>query len=95
MFHSYSEWFDGYNVPGVYTVTDLAIFSPDKPNQTAAAETVKTQVLPSKPPLPAMVQSPEAQKESPHTAEASHLEMSVAGAVERGTLPPNLTETQG
>lgn len=81
---------------GVYSLSYDAIFSLDKPNQMTAAEIVKTskEELPCKPMSSAVVQSPEVQKESTHTTEASHQEMSVAGAVERVTLPPNFTETQ-
>lgn len=78
-------------------VTDEAMFSPDKPQQTAAAEVVKTpkEVLPSKPTASAVIQSPEVQEERSHPTEVSHQETSVAGAVERVTLPPDLTEIQG
>ncbi len=89
---------DGYDAPGVYyIITGDAIFSSDKPDKTAAAEIVKTpkEVLPSMLTPSAVVQRPEFQKESTRTIEATHQEMSVAGAVERVTLPPNLTETQG
>ncbi|XP_034738590.1 serine/threonine-protein kinase Nek1 isoform X4 [Etheostoma cragini] len=70
--------------------------SPDKPSMTAAAEILKMpkEALPSKPTPPARVPSPEVQRESEDSTEASHQEMSVAGAVERVTLPPNLTEIQ-
>lgn len=87
----------GYDVFTLYSFTNKAVFSPDKPNWTAAAESVMTpkEVLPSKPTLSAAVQSPEVQKEKVHTTQASHQEMSVAAAVERVTLPPNLTEAQG
>ncbi|XP_070764810.1 serine/threonine-protein kinase Nek1 [Enoplosus armatus] len=73
------------------TICEEELCTPDKPDQTAAAELVKTpkEVLPS-----AVVQSPEVHKESAGTKEASHRETSVAGAAERVTLPPNLTETQ-
>ncbi|XP_019133844.2 serine/threonine-protein kinase Nek1 isoform X2 [Larimichthys crocea] len=78
------------------TICEEDFTSSDKPNWTAAAESVMTpkEVLPSKPTLSAAVQSPEVQKEKVHTTQASHQEMSVAAAVERVTLPPNLTEAQ-
>ncbi|XP_032382146.1 serine/threonine-protein kinase Nek1 isoform X5 [Etheostoma spectabile] len=70
--------------------------SPDKPSLTAAAEILKTpkEALPSKPTPPAVVPSPEVQRESVYSTEASHQETSAASAVERVTLPPNLTEIQ-
>ncbi|XP_037626465.1 serine/threonine-protein kinase Nek1 isoform X2 [Sebastes umbrosus] len=78
------------------TLCEEEFFSPDKPQQTAAAEVVKTpkEVLPSKPTASAVVQSPEVQEERAHPTEVSHQETSVAGAVERVTLPPDLTEIQ-
>ncbi|XP_073333314.1 serine/threonine-protein kinase Nek1 isoform X3 [Pagrus major] len=78
------------------TICEEDFSSPDKPNQTAAAEVAKTPIeaLPSKPTASAAVQSAEVQKESSQTTEASHQQMSAAGAVDRVTLPPNLTETQ-
>lgn len=74
----------------VYSLTNDTIFSLDKPNQTRAAEIPK-EVMPSKSEPSAVVRSPDVQQESAHTTE----EVSVAAAVERGTLPTNLTETQG
>ncbi|KAA8589670.1 hypothetical protein FQN60_013035 [Etheostoma spectabile] len=71
--------------------------SPDsQPSLTAAAEILKTpkEALPSKPTPPAVVPSPEVQRESVYSTEASHQETSAASAVERVTLPPNLTEIQ-
>lgn len=77
--------------------TDDATYAADKPDQPAAAEIVKTpkEVLPCKQTPSAVVQSTEVQKESADTTDSSRQEMSVAGVVERVTLPPNLTETQG
>ena len=79
------------------SLTDDAISSLDKPNQTTAAEVAKTptEVLPSKPTASAAVQSTEVQEESSHTTGASHQQASAAGAVDHVTLPPNLTETHG
>lgn len=81
----------------VYSLTDDPIFSPDKPNQTAAVDVVRTpqEELTSKPRPSAVFQSPVVQKESAATTEASLQLMSVASAVEIVTLPPNLTEAQG
>ncbi|XP_035863370.1 serine/threonine-protein kinase Nek1 isoform X5 [Sander lucioperca] len=78
------------------TIWEEEFSSPDKPSLTAAAEILKTpkEALPSKPTPPAGVLSPEVQKESADSTETSHQEMPVAGAVERVTLPPNLTEIQ-
>ncbi|KAG8003471.1 Serine/threonine-protein kinase Nek1, partial [Nibea albiflora] len=78
------------------TICEEDFTGSDKPNWTAAAESVKTpkEVSPSKPTQSAAVQSPEVQKDKAHTTQASHQEMSVAAAVERATLPPNLTEAQ-
>ncbi|KAM8745722.1 serine/threonine-protein kinase Nek1 isoform 1-T2 [Acanthopagrus schlegelii] len=77
------------------TICEEDFSSPDKPDQTTAAEVAKTptEVLPSKPTASAVVQSAEVQKESSHTTGASHQQASAAGAVDRVTLPPNLTET--
>lgn len=88
---------NSYGVLGVYSLADDAIFSTVKPGQTVAAEIVKTptEVLPSKPTPSAVIQSPEVQKERADFTEASHQDMSVAGAGERVSLPPNLTEIQG
>lgn len=79
------------------SLTHDAISSQDKPNQTAAAEVAKTptEVLPSKPTASAAVPSAEVQKESSHTTGASHQQTLAAGARDRVTLPPNLTETHG
>ncbi|GAA6217836.1 serine/threonine-protein kinase Nek1 isoform X1 [Lates japonicus] len=68
--------------------------SPDKPYQAAAPEIVRTpkEVLTPKPTPSA--QSPEVQRESAAPTEASYQEMSVAGTIEKPTLPPNLTEAQ-
>lgn len=79
------------------SLTHDAISSLDIPNQTAAAEIAKTptEVLPSKPTASAAVPSAEVQKESSHTTGASHQQTSAAGAEDRVTLPPDLTETHG
>ncbi|XP_062280769.1 serine/threonine-protein kinase Nek1 [Scomber scombrus] len=67
----------------------------DKPDQTLTAEVVRTpEELPSKPRPSAVFQSPEVQKESAVTTEASVQQMSVVSTAERVTLPSNLTETQ-
>ncbi|XP_035509684.1 serine/threonine-protein kinase Nek1 isoform X2 [Morone saxatilis] len=78
------------------TICEEDLYSPDKPNRTAAAESAKTpkEVLPSQPTPSAVVQSPDVQKESAHITKAPHREMSVVGAVGRVIVPPNLTETQ-
>ncbi|XP_059197493.1 serine/threonine-protein kinase Nek1 [Centropristis striata] len=78
------------------SICEEEISSPVKPHQPAAAEIPKMpkEALPSKPTPPAVVQSPGVQKKSPVPTEASHQEMSVAGAVESQTLPPNFTEIQ-
>ncbi|KAM9358014.1 serine/threonine-protein kinase Nek1 [Symphorus nematophorus] len=78
------------------TICEDDISSPDKSNREAAVEIVKTpkEMLTSKPTSSAVVQSPEVQKEAAQITEASHQEMSVAGAGEREKLRPNLTETQ-
>lgn len=67
------------------------MLSLDKSEQMVA-EIVRTseEELPCKQTAPAVVQ-----RESPHTVEASHQELSVAGAVEHVTLPSSLPETQG
>ncbi|XP_042339439.1 serine/threonine-protein kinase Nek1 isoform X2 [Plectropomus leopardus] len=78
------------------TICEDEFPSPEKTKQTAAAEIMKTpeEVLPSKPTPPAVVLSPEVQKETVDSTEASHQEISVAAAVQRVTLPPNVTEIQ-
>ncbi|XP_033477754.1 serine/threonine-protein kinase Nek1 isoform X2 [Epinephelus lanceolatus] len=78
------------------TICEEEFSSLVKPGQTAAAEIEKTptEMLPSKPTPSAVIQSPEVQKERADFTEASHQEMSVAGAGERVSLPPNLTEIQ-
>ncbi|XP_044054578.1 serine/threonine-protein kinase Nek1 isoform X2 [Siniperca chuatsi] len=78
------------------TICEEEFSSPDKPEQTAAAEIVKTpkEVLSCKPTPSAVVQSPEVQKESADATEASRLEMYVASAVEGVKLPPKLSEIQ-
>ncbi|XP_071395125.1 serine/threonine-protein kinase Nek1 [Centroberyx affinis] len=70
--------------------------SPDKSKQTAAPEVMRPSkdALPSKPSPPAVVQSPEVQRESATATEVSDQEQSVAGAAERLTLAPDLTDTQ-
>lgn len=67
------------------------MLSLDKSEQMAA-EIVRTseEELPCKLPSPAVVQ-----RESPHTVEGSHQELSAAGAVEHVTLPSHFPETQG
>ncbi|AWP11193.1 putative serine/threonine-protein kinase Nek1 [Scophthalmus maximus] len=65
--------------------------SPDKSNQAAVPETERTpkEVLTSQP-----TPSAEFQKKSSAPTEAARQEMSVAGIVQRVTLPHNLTETE-
>ncbi len=77
-------------------LTDGAVFSLDKPKQAAAAEIVQTpkDTLSSKTTPSAVVQSPDVQKESSHTTEASYQEMSATGAEKELTLPPDLTQGQ-
>ncbi|XP_040897088.1 serine/threonine-protein kinase Nek1 isoform X2 [Toxotes jaculatrix] len=78
------------------TLCEEGFPSPDKSHPAAEPEIMRTpkEVLTSKTTPPAALQSPEAQKERAAQTEASHQEMSVAGTVERVTLPPNLTEAQ-
>lgn len=81
--------------PAAYSLTDDPLLFTDKPYQAAAPEIVRTpkEVLTPKPTPSA--QSPEVQRESAAPTEASYQEMSVAGTIEKPTLPPNLTEAQG
>lgn len=67
------------------------MFSSDEPDQTAVAKTsgMPNEVTPSELRSSAGDQSPKVQEE------VSHLEVSVASAVAKQTLPPSLTETQG
>ncbi|XP_023269091.1 serine/threonine-protein kinase Nek1 isoform X1 [Seriola lalandi dorsalis] len=78
------------------TICEKEFPSPDKPNQAAAPETVRTpeEVLTSKPTPSAVAQRPEGQEERAASAEASHQEVCVAGTAERLALPPDLTDTQ-
>ena len=82
-------------MPGVFSLTDDALFSTDKPNQAAVSEILRIpkEALTSKSMPSAVLQSPEVQKESAAPTEASHQD--VADTAEGVTLPTNLSETQG
>lgn len=89
--HSYAV---SWNALEVLWLTD-ALLSTDKSNLAAAPETVgpPEEVLTSVPIPSDVLQSTEGQVES--AAVASHQETSVAIVVDRLTLPPSLTESQG
>ncbi|KAM7013072.1 serine/threonine-protein kinase Nek1 isoform 3-T3 [Tautogolabrus adspersus] len=78
------------------SISEETVCSPDKPFQKAAGQIVEKpkEASPSTLTLCAVDGGLDAQKRSVATTEASHQEVSVDGAGERVTLPPNPTEPQ-